>query len=58
MKGMMTYRNLGNLSMNLEVSSLATFTPYKYIDNQVINHNNAVKSHNWHYHWAYLQPCV
>lgn len=27
MKGTMTYRNLGNLSMNLEVSLLTTLTP-------------------------------
>ena len=35
-----TYRNLGNLAMNLEVSLLATLTPpYKYIDNQVVNNS-------------------
>ena len=54
-----TYSNKSNLLVKLEVSLLATLTPpYKHIDNQVINHNNAVESHNWHYHWAYLQPCV
>ena len=54
-----TYCNKSNLLVKLEVSLLAMLTPpYKCIDNQVINRNNAVKSHNWHYHWAYLQPCV
>ncbi len=54
-----TYCNKSNLLVKLEVSLLAMLTPpYKYIDNQIINRNNAVKSHNWHYHWAYLLLCV
>ena len=54
-----TYCNKSNLLVKLEVSLLATLTPpYKNIDNQVINRNSTVKNHNWHYHWAYLLPCV
>ena len=36
----MTYRNLGNLLSDLEVSLLTILTPpYKYIDNQVVNNS-------------------
>ena len=48
MKGTMTYRNLGNLSMNLEVSLLTTLTPpYKHSNNQIVS--NALATYTWRY---------
>ena len=48
MKGTMTYRNLGNLSMNLEVSLLTILTPpYKYSNPQLVS--NTLTTYIWRY---------
>ena len=54
-----TYSNKSNLLVDLEVSLLTTLTPpYKNIDNQLINRDNAIKSHIRRYHLAYYARCV